>query len=45
MWRSGNMIVIKIDLDSSEHVINIEDDLDKTEINFENMVLFVSKPT
>ena len=44
MWRSADMIAIRINFDESEHVINIEDDLDKTKINFEDMILFVNKP-
>ena len=44
MWRSANMIAIRIDFDESEHVINIEDDLDKTKINFEDMILFTNPP-
>lgn len=44
MWRSADMIAIRINFDESEHVINIEDDLDKTKINFEDMILFTSKP-
>lgn len=44
MWRSADMIAIRINFDESEHVINIEDDLDKTKINFEDMILFTNKP-